>query len=110
MVPMFALMKHNTSTQNFVHAFVFQRSAHQILFGTKQFVPVFAAQQSALIISTGTTWLANANVLQLIVRLTSIGMKTHANASAPLHYVKTTFSAISSLTKKSVSVNATGRF
>lgn len=55
MVPMFALMKKNTLTQNVVNAFVVQKTAYQIKFGTKQFVPVFAAQQFALIISTGTT-------------------------------------------------------
>jgi hypothetical protein len=55
MVPMFALMNKNTSTQNVVNAFAVQITAYKIKFGTKQFVPVFAAQQSALIISTGMT-------------------------------------------------------
>lgn len=43
------------------------------------------------------------------MRLTSIGMKTYANADALLNYALTTSQADTSLTQNSVSVNATSR-
>ncbi len=85
MHPKFAMMKTNTSTQKFVVA--------------------FAAQSSVLIISSGMMSSVNANVLQLNARITSIGMKKHADASANIENAQITFQTDTSLTKKSVSAN-----
>lgn len=43
------------------------------------------------------------------MKLTSIGMKTYANADALLNHALTTSQADTSLTKNSVSVNATSQ-
>jgi hypothetical protein len=89
-----------------VAAFAIHNNVTPIKFGMKQFAPVFAAQSSVLIISSGMMYSVNANVLQLNARITSIGMKNHADASANIVNAQKTFQTDTSLTKKSVSANA----